>query len=71
MCLSSIHHFVWNIFLTDINLYLQLHYEAWVRFIVLSIVAIGVYAFYGQHHAHPTGDREVITYHKAPEDEAL
>nr|GEW35209.1 cationic amino acid transporter 9, chloroplastic-like [Tanacetum cinerariifolium] len=55
----------------NIFLFAQLHYEAWVRFIVLSIVAIGVYAFYGQHHAHPTGDREVITYHKAPEDEAL
>ncbi|PWA79311.1 amino acid/polyamine transporter I, Cationic amino acid transporter [Artemisia annua] len=54
----------------NIFLFAQLHYEAWVRFIVLSIVAIGVYAFYGQHHAHPTGDRE-ITYQKAPEDEAL
>ncbi|KAI7737928.1 hypothetical protein M8C21_027394 [Ambrosia artemisiifolia] len=55
----------------NIFLFAQLHYEAWVRFIVLSIVAIGVYAFYGQHHANPTVEREVITYHKAPEEEAL
>ncbi|KAI3804243.1 hypothetical protein L1987_25639 [Smallanthus sonchifolius] len=55
----------------NIFLFAQLHYEAWVRFIVLSIVAIGVYAFYGQHHADPTVEREVVTYHKAPEDEAL
>ncbi|KAI3756806.1 hypothetical protein L1987_56629 [Smallanthus sonchifolius] len=55
----------------NIFLFAQLHYEAWVRLIVLSIVAIGVYAFYGQHHANPTVEREVVTYHKAPEDEAL
>ncbi|KAM0030605.1 putative amino acid/polyamine transporter I, cationic amino acid transporter [Helianthus debilis subsp. tardiflorus] len=55
----------------NIFLFAQLHYEAWVRFIVLSIVAVGVYAFYGQYHANPTVDREVVTYHKAPEEEAL
>ncbi|KAK1430371.1 hypothetical protein QVD17_13053 [Tagetes erecta] len=55
----------------NIFLFAQLHYEAWVRFIVLSIVAIGVYAFYGQHHATPTGECEVVTYHKAPEEEAI
>ncbi|GFS35564.1 cationic amino acid transporter 9 [Actinidia rufa] len=31
----------------------QLHYEAWVRFVVLSIITIGIYAFYGQYHADP------------------
>ncbi|XP_071691180.1 cationic amino acid transporter 9, chloroplastic-like [Rutidosis leptorrhynchoides] len=55
----------------NIFLFAQLHYEAWMRFIVLSIVAIAVYAFYGQHHANPTSEREVVTYHKAPEEEAL
>ncbi|KAK9058973.1 hypothetical protein SSX86_021591 [Deinandra increscens subsp. villosa] len=55
----------------NIFLFAQLHYEAWVRFIVLSIAAIGVYAFYGQHHANPTGEREVVTYHKAPEEAAI
>ncbi|KAI3693220.1 hypothetical protein L6452_33051 [Arctium lappa] len=55
----------------NIFLFAQLHYEAWVRFVVLSIVAIAVYAFYGQHHANPVSEREVVTYHKAPEEEAL
>ncbi|XP_076888861.1 cationic amino acid transporter 9, chloroplastic-like [Bidens hawaiensis] len=55
----------------NIFLFAQLHYEAWVRFIVLSIAAIGVYAFYGQYHANPTVEREVVTFHKAPEEEAL
>ncbi|CAA0842734.1 Cationic amino acid transporter 9- chloroplastic [Striga hermonthica] len=38
-----------------VNIFLvaQLHYEAWVRFVVLSIVALAVYAFYGQFHANP------------------
>lgn len=34
-----------------VDVLLQLHWEAWVRFIVLNIIAILVYAFYGQHHA--------------------
>ncbi|XP_076896708.1 cationic amino acid transporter 9, chloroplastic-like [Bidens hawaiensis] len=55
----------------NIFLFAQLHYEAWVRFIVLSIAAIGLYAFYGQYHANPTVEREVVTYHKAPEEDAL
>nr|GLL40761.1 cationic amino acid transporter 9, chloroplastic [Ipomoea trifida] len=37
----------------NIFLFAQLHYEAWVRFVVLSIVAVGIYALYGQHHANP------------------
>ncbi|KAL9175899.1 hypothetical protein ABFS82_02G142700 [Erythranthe guttata] len=34
-------------------LFAQIHYEAWVRFVVLSIVTLGIYAFYGQFHANP------------------
>ncbi|KAL0397699.1 UNVERIFIED_CONTAM: Cationic amino acid transporter 9, chloroplastic [Sesamum calycinum] len=32
----------------------HLHYEAWVRFVVLSIVALVIYASYGQFHADPS-----------------
>ncbi|KAI3444776.1 hypothetical protein Pfo_001441 [Paulownia fortunei] len=41
-----------SIFL-NIFLFAQLHYEAWVRFVALSIVTLGIYAFYGQFHADP------------------
>ncbi|KAH7849653.1 hypothetical protein Vadar_020985 [Vaccinium darrowii] len=37
----------------NIFLFAQLHYEAWVRFVVLSIISVGIYAFYGQYHANP------------------
>ncbi|XP_051146170.1 cationic amino acid transporter 9, chloroplastic-like isoform X2 [Andrographis paniculata] len=38
-------------------LFAQLHYEAWVRFATLSVVAVVIYASYGQFHANPgTGD---------------
>lgn len=49
---------------------LQLHYEAWIRFVILSIISIGVYALYGQFHADPSSDETVI-YHRAPGEEAL
>lgn len=39
--------------LTNTLFWLQLHQEAWVRFVVVSIIMIIVYAFYGQHHANP------------------
>ncbi|KEH21580.1 putative amino acid/polyamine transporter I, cationic amino acid transporter [Medicago truncatula] len=45
----------------------QLHHEAWVRFVILSILMVGVYAIYGQYHADPTAD-ESIVYHEAPEE---
>ncbi|KAL0373465.1 UNVERIFIED_CONTAM: Cationic amino acid transporter 9, chloroplastic [Sesamum radiatum] len=54
----------------NIFLFAQLHYEAWVRFIVLSIVTVGVYAFYGQYHADPLGSNASIVYHRAPAEEA-
>ncbi|KAL8235905.1 hypothetical protein R6Q59_016986 [Mikania micrantha] len=53
----------------NIFLFAQLHYEAWVRFVVLSIVAVFVYAFYGQYNANPASD-STIYYHRASEVEA-
>ncbi|XVE76866.1 hypothetical protein DITRI_Ditri13aG0014600 [Diplodiscus trichospermus] len=53
----------------NIFLFAQLHYEAWIRFIILSLVSVGIYAFYGQYHANPSSD-ETIIYHMAPEADA-
>ncbi|XP_010275402.1 PREDICTED: cationic amino acid transporter 9, chloroplastic [Nelumbo nucifera] len=38
----------------NIFLFAQLHHEAWLRFVVLSIISVGIYAFYGQYHADPS-----------------
>ncbi|XP_057981496.1 cationic amino acid transporter 9, chloroplastic-like [Malania oleifera] len=54
----------------NIFLFAQLHYEAWVRFIVLNIIAIGIYAFYGQYHSNSQISDESIFYHRAPAGEA-
>ncbi|KAA8520456.1 hypothetical protein F0562_014712 [Nyssa sinensis] len=43
-------------------LFAQLHYEAWVRFVILSLISVGIYAFYGQYHA-------TIIYHRVPAEE--
>ncbi|CAK8540585.1 unnamed protein product [Lathyrus sativus] len=43
----------------------QLHHEAWVRFVILSFIMVGVYAIYGQFHGDPNAD-ETIIYHEAP-----
>ncbi|KAK3003053.1 hypothetical protein RJ639_018014 [Escallonia herrerae] len=53
----------------NIFLFAQLHYEAWVRFIVLSIISVAIYAIYGQYHANPVSSSETITYHRAPAEE--
>ncbi|XP_031398032.1 cationic amino acid transporter 9, chloroplastic [Punica granatum] len=53
----------------NIFLFAQLHYEAWVRFVILCIITTGIYAFYGQYHADPTNSEETIIYHRAPEQE--
>ncbi|XP_014498280.1 cationic amino acid transporter 9, chloroplastic isoform X2 [Vigna radiata var. radiata] len=45
----------------------QLHEEAWVRFVVLCIVMIGVYAIYGQYHANPSAEDNI--YIEAPVEE--
>lgn len=51
----------------NIFLFAQLHYEAWGRFVVLSIITTIIYACYGQYHAHPSS-AETIVYHRAPEE---
>ncbi|KAJ8900374.1 hypothetical protein K2173_025014 [Erythroxylum novogranatense] len=48
-------------------LFAQLHYEAWIRFVTLSIIMVGVYALYGQHHAKPNSN-ETIIYQRAPQE---
>lgn len=48
----------------NIFLFAQLHYEAWVRFVIFSIITVGIYAFYGQFHANPSSN-ETIVYHSA------
>ncbi|KAH7519686.1 hypothetical protein FEM48_Zijuj08G0063500 [Ziziphus jujuba var. spinosa] len=50
-------------------LFAQLHHEAWVRFVILSIISIVVYALYGQYHADPSSG-ETIIYHRTPGEEA-
>ncbi|XP_043716511.1 cationic amino acid transporter 9, chloroplastic-like isoform X2 [Telopea speciosissima] len=42
----------------NIFLFAQLHYEAWIRFVILSIVSVGIYAFYGQYHADPRRNKD-------------
>ncbi|KAL8142252.1 hypothetical protein V2J09_015284 [Rumex salicifolius] len=44
------------------NLFLvaQLHQEAWYRFAVVSIIAMGIYAFYGQYHAKPISEEAPV-----------
>ncbi|OIS96059.1 PREDICTED: cationic amino acid transporter 9, chloroplastic [Nicotiana attenuata] len=54
----------------NIFLFAQLHYEAWVRFVILSIVTVGIYAGYGQYHANPLSSKTSIIYHRAPAEEA-
>lgn len=44
------------------NLFLvaQLHPEAWYRFAIVSVIAMGIYAFYGQYHATPNPDEALV-----------
>ncbi|KAK1364584.1 Cationic amino acid transporter 9, chloroplastic [Heracleum sosnowskyi] len=55
--------------LFNMFLFAQLHYEAYLRFVILSILAIFIYAFYGQYHANPSRSNEKIVYHRAPTEE--
>ncbi|KAF8049903.1 hypothetical protein N665_2094s0003 [Sinapis alba] len=50
----------------NIFLFAQLHYEAWIRFVVVSVLATAVYALYGQYHA----DESTLVYQRAPESES-
>ncbi|XP_057435935.1 cationic amino acid transporter 9, chloroplastic-like isoform X2 [Lotus japonicus] len=49
-------------------LFAQLHHEAWVRFVILSVVMVGLYAIYGQYHADPSAEENTV-YHEAPEED--
>ncbi|VAI59138.1 unnamed protein product [Triticum turgidum subsp. durum] len=50
-------------------LFAQLHEEAWYRFVILSFIAVGVYAGYGQYNAVPsTSDHSSVAYHGVPSE---
>lgn len=51
-------------------LFAQIHYEAWIRFVVLCIISVGIYACYGQYHAKPSRSSDTACYHRAPGDDA-
>ncbi|KAL8119297.1 cationic amino acid transporter 9, chloroplastic isoform X2 [Apium graveolens] len=55
--------------LFNMFLFAQLHYEAYLRFVVLSIIGIFIYALYGQYHANPSSSSERIVYHRAATEE--
>ncbi|ERN00205.1 hypothetical protein AMTR_s00111p00097580 [Amborella trichopoda] len=54
----------------NLFLFAQLHWEAWVRFAVVGIVSIGLYAVYGQHHANLAASDNQHNYHKLPSGES-
>lgn len=49
---------------------LQLHWEAWVRFIVVSIIAVCIYAAYGQYHAASLDCTDSTLYHTMPAEDS-
>ncbi|BAF09534.1 cationic amino acid transporter 9, chloroplastic [Oryza sativa Japonica Group] len=52
-------------------LFAQLHEEAWYRFVILSLLAVGVYAGYGQYHAVPSSSdhpHPAVAYHGIPSE---
>ncbi|CAM0944967.1 unnamed protein product [Alopecurus aequalis] len=50
-------------------LFAQLHEEAWYRFVILSLIAAGVYAGYGQYNSVPSAsDRSSVAYHGVPSE---
>uniref|UniRef100_A0A1D1YS50 Cationic amino acid transporter 9, chloroplastic n=1 Tax=Anthurium amnicola TaxID=1678845 RepID=A0A1D1YS50_9ARAE len=54
----------------NIFLFAQLHEEAWWRFVILSIIAVGFYAVYGQYNADPECYYNSITsYQRAPTED--
>ncbi|CAM8901780.1 unnamed protein product [Rhodiola kirilowii] len=54
--------------LFNMFLFAQLHKEAWVRFLVLSVISVGVYAIYGQYHAKPPSSKLTTQYHQTQVD---
>lgn len=63
--LDSSHDVTQLIFL---NMVWQLHWEAWVRFGVVTVIAILVYGFYGQYNAitETSISENSPLYYKAP-----
>ncbi|KAJ4954560.1 hypothetical protein NE237_011343 [Protea cynaroides] len=55
----------------NIFLFAQLHQEAWLRFVVVLVVSVGIYAFYGQYHAHSTSSNHIVIYDKPALEDAL
>uniref|UniRef100_A0A0A9FLN1 YfnA n=1 Tax=Arundo donax TaxID=35708 RepID=A0A0A9FLN1_ARUDO len=50
-------------------LFAQLHEEAWYRFVILSLVAVVVYAGYGQYNAVPwSSDHSAVGYQGVPSE---
>lgn len=54
----------------NIFLFAQLHEEAWFRFVILSIISVGIYAIYGQYHANPASSNQSMGYHSVSAEEA-
>ncbi|CAL9154765.1 unnamed protein product [Musa hybrid cultivar] len=55
-----------------INIFLsaQLHEEAWYRFVIVSLISVGIYALYGQYHANPVSSEHSVVYHGVPSEAA-
>ncbi|WOL05629.1 cationic amino acid transporter 9, chloroplastic [Canna indica] len=51
-------------------LFAQLHVEAWYRFVIVSLIAVGIYAFYGRYHANSVSSEHPIAYHGIPSEAA-
>ncbi|KAM7261034.1 hypothetical protein ACFE04_026509 [Oxalis oulophora] len=49
----------------NIFLFAQLHYEAWCRFVILTIITICGYAVYGQYHANASSNETIDVYRPA------
>lgn len=75
LCLGVLASVDWWIFLSHNwwqSFYIsQLHEEAWYRFVILSLLAVGVYAGYGQYHAVPSSSdhpHPAVAYHGIPSE---
>ncbi|XP_072957026.1 cationic amino acid transporter 9, chloroplastic [Typha angustifolia] len=53
----------------NIFLFAQLHEEAWFRFIILSLISVGIYAFYGQYNATLSPEHSAV-YQAVPTEAA-
>ncbi|KAJ6804569.1 cationic amino acid transporter 9, chloroplastic [Iris pallida] len=55
----------------NIFLFAQLHEEAWYRFVILSLISVGTYAFYGQYHANFVSSDPSTAYDRVSTEEEL